>query len=424
VKRTALISFLLAVASLAWMAPQLFQPAIGQAASVEAPHIGEGGLPQFQVDPTFPKVPAKWRMGFGVNVAVDADDHIWILSRPGSLARPTDSRRSPADPPPDLTSTAAAPVTEFDKNGNFIRGWGGESGPGYQWPSLEHGIAIDPQGFVWIVGNADGRINNPAGLPADNQILKFTKDGKFVMAIGKSGQTGSNATEVLSGADDMAFHARTHELFVADGDGNSRIMVYDSDTGKFKRMWGAYGNKPLDVDARPVNPEAKALCPTCPLIGGAGFPVLQQYSVVHDVAVSSDGLVYVAERGNKRVQVFTTDGKFIAEQFIGLDVPGEQGTSVAFSPDERFLYVAGSPITYILNRKTLEILGTFPNPNRTHTNHGLAVDHEGNLYTANFQTEPVGKVGGAGAYRLAFKGYSPKTPCPPCESTKSAVEQR
>ena len=89
---------------------------------------------------------------------------------------------------------------EFDNDGNFIQGWGGESGPGYQWPSNEHGISIDEKGFVWITGNADGTENNPANLPNDNQILKFTNDGKFVMAIGKSGQTGSNSTDVLYGS--------------------------------------------------------------------------------------------------------------------------------------------------------------------------------------------------------------------------------
>ena len=178
--------------SFAWMVRYSPSRALAQSASAQAPHIGEGGLPQFQVDPIFPKLPSKWRMGFGSAVAIDDKDHVWILSRPRGLAHP----RSTA---PDLTSTPAPPVMEFDNDGNFIQGWGGESGPGYQWPSNEHGITVDYKGFVWIVGNADGAKDNPANLPNDNQILKFTKEGKFVMAIGKSGQTGSNATEVLRG---------------------------------------------------------------------------------------------------------------------------------------------------------------------------------------------------------------------------------
>jgi len=158
--------------------------------TMEAPHIGEGGLPQFEKDITWPRVPAKWKMGFGTAVAIDADDNVWVLSRPRTLVH----SRSTA---PDLTSTAAPPVMEFDNEGNFIQGWGGESGPGYQWPSNEHAITVDYKGFVWIMGNADGTRNNPAHLPNDNQILKFTKTGKFVMAIGKSGQTANSAVFYL-----------------------------------------------------------------------------------------------------------------------------------------------------------------------------------------------------------------------------------
>ncbi len=90
-----------------------------------------------------------------------------------------------------------------------------------------------------------------ARLPNENQILKFTKAGKFVMAIVKSGQTGGNATEVLRGGTGLRVYPQTNELFASDGYGNNRVMVYDADTGKFKRMWGAYGNKPLDMAARP-----------------------------------------------------------------------------------------------------------------------------------------------------------------------------
>jgi outer membrane protein assembly factor BamB len=385
--------------------------------SSDGPHLGEGGLPQFSVDPSFPEMPSKWRIGFGVGVAVDSENNVWIIDRPSSIAHPNFSRNSPADPPPDLTSTPAPPVVEFNNKGKFLRGWGGENGPGYEWPSLEHGITVDSKGYVWIVGNAADKSNNPTGLRRDNQILKFTKDGKFVLAIGHNGQVGSNATEVLSGADSLAYYAKTNELFVADGDVNSRVMVYDADSGKFKRMWGAYGIKPLDADAREADPRARDLCPGCPLIRGGALSGLQQFSVVHGITVSSDGLVYVSDRGNKRVQVFTTDGQFIAEQFVGLGIPGEQGNSVALSRDGRFLYVSGSPVMYILNRKTLEVLETVPNPNAQHTNHAIAVDADGNIFTGNFQNEPIGKVGG-GAYKLVFKGYTPKAPCPPCQPSK------
>ncbi len=412
--RTGWIRSAIAGIVLSWIVVPSWRALFGQDMATGAPHLGEGGLPQFEKDPDFPKVPSKWRMGFGSDVSVDDQNHIWILSRPRGL-------RYPRSTPPDLVSVPAPPVMEFDDSGNFIQGWGGDSGPGYQWPSNEHGIAVDSKGFVWVVGNADGKRNNPASLPNDNQVLKFTRDGKFVMAIGKSGQTGSNATEVLRGATSVRFYAKTNELFVSDGYGNSRIMVYDADTGAFKRMWGAYGNKPLDADQRPPIDLSKPN-ELCPMLCGV-WPALQQFSVPHDIKFSNDGLAYVADRGNKRVQVFTPEGKFIAEQFIGLDSKYYlQARSVAFSPDpgQRFLYVAGSPEVYILNRRTLEVLGSFAigSPQGDPPGHLINTDHKGNLYAVQAELSGPEGHGGAGAQKFTFKGLSPAVSCPPCESTR------
>ena len=373
----------------------------------QAPHIGEGGLPQFERDPGWPKVPAKWKMGSGSAVAADDQGHVWILSRPRSLT----TARSTS---PDTGSTPAPPVMEFDQAGNFIQGWGGESGPGYQWPSNEHGLSVDGRGFVWVLGNADGNGNNPAKLPNDNQVLKFTRAGKFVMAIGKSGHTGSNKTEVLRGATAMHYYARTNELFVSDGYGNSRVVVYDADTGRLKRMWGAYGHTPLDLEDR----SARSALTLSPWV--AVSEVLQQFaSPVHDVKVSDDGLVYVCDRGNKRVQVFTLDGKFVAEQFLGLESKFPyQARGVAFSPDQRFLYVGGTPVVYILNRRTLEILGAFTigDGDQAHPpGHQIGSDNKGNVYVVQAELTGAdghdGRAGGTGAQKFTFKGYSPTTRC-------------
>jgi hypothetical protein len=396
-KRSMLIGFVLAAILFVWMAPRVLPPVFGQAASTRAPHIGEGGLPQFERNPAWPKVPAKWKMGFGSAVAIDADDHVWVLSRPHTL-------------PHTQAAIAAPPVMEFDNAGNFIQGWGGESGRDYQRPSNEHAITVDYKGFVWIMGNADGASNNPAHLPNDNQILKFTKAGKFVMAIGKSGQTGSNATEVLRGGTGLRVYPKTNELFASDGYGNSRVMVYDADTGKFQRMWGAYGNKPLDIAARPPRSKPSEV----PWVGFS--EILQQFgSPVHDVDISNDGLVYVSDRGNKRVQVFTPEGKFVAEQFVGLDSKYPlQARSTAFSPDQRFLYVGGTPVVYILNRKTLEVLGSFVTGSaQDHPpGHQIAADHKGNIYVVQAELAGAdGSSGGTGAYKFALKGYSPVTKC-------------
>src|SRR5579862_4548756 len=150
-KGNRLIIFALAAVALLWVVPHALKPAAVQAASSEAPHWGEGGVPQFKIDPNWPKIPSKWKVGFGSAVVGDSKGNVWILSRPRRL-------------PKEDRASAAPPVMEFDQAGNFIQGWGGQSGPGYQWPSNEHGLFVDSKGFVWVEGNADGKSNNPADL--------------------------------------------------------------------------------------------------------------------------------------------------------------------------------------------------------------------------------------------------------------------
>jgi hypothetical protein len=391
------------------------QPALSVAAESpadKAPHIGEGGLPLFERDTSWLKPPAAWTRGAAVSsVDIDERGHLWLVTRPRVLGKPGTVPKAELPPP----------VIEFDDQGNFVRGWGGENGPGYLWPSIEHGLIVGPTGFVWIVGSAFGNpsIDDPNRDPAhatnDTQILKFTTAGKFVMAIGKPGLLGSNKTEVVNGPSNTFYYAATHELFVSDGYGNNRVMVYDADTGKLKRMWGAYGKKPLDK----TEWSAKAL-PALMESGKLWAPVtnaLQQFQEPHDVKVSKDGLVYVADRGNRRIQVFTLDGKFITEQFIGLGSKYEfQARNLAFSPDQRFLYAGGTGIVYILNRLTLEVLGTFDigglgARGRT-PGHILSVDSNGNIYLT--QPDNAGLDGNSvvvGLYRYLFKGYSPTTSC-------------
>ena len=198
---------------------------------------------------------------------------------------------------------AAPPVLEFDEAGNFIQGWGGP-GEGYDWPETEHGIYVDPKGFIWLGGNGK----------TDHHLVKFTKDGKFVMQIGHKGQSkGNTDTANVNQAADTFVYAPTNELFVADGYGNRRVIVFDADTGAFKRMWGAFGNPPLDdVAAKPKVPEDQRI----PAKEETGPGPLQFVQPVHAARVSKDGLVYVSDRGGKRVQVFTLDGKFVMQKFI------------------------------------------------------------------------------------------------------------
>jgi hypothetical protein len=331
-------------------------------------------VPTFQLDPSWPKVPAKWKLGDASSIAIDAADHVWVLHRPRTL-------------PADQLSMAAPPVMVFDGAGNYIQSWGGP-GSGYEWPEREHGIHIDNKGFVWIGGN-----NCPArGLPGlkpigDDQLLKFTQAGKFVMQIGHSSESTGNAdTRNLHQPADAVVYRKTNELFVADGYGNHRVIVFDADSGQFKRMWGAFGKKPVDLDQ----------CPPPSLNAVPDGPGPEQFSIVHAIRVSNDGLVYVADRENRRVQVFTTDGKFIKQRVKG-DAPFARDLALSPDPDQQFLYVGGGTEIVVLNRKTLDIVETISGPGMLGGGHHIATDSKGNIYVA---------ATNRGVQKLEFKGLS------------------
>ena len=219
----------------------------------------------------------------------------------------------------DQKGMAAPPVLVFDEAGNFLQGWGGP-GAGYDWPETEHGIYVDPKGFVWIGGNGK----------TDHHLVKFTKDGKFVMQIGRKGQSkGNTDTENVNMAADTFVHSPTNELFVADGYGNRRIIVFDADTGAFKRMWGAFGNEPLDKVPPPAKvPEDQRI----PAREATGPGPDQFITPVHAARVSKDGLVYVSDRGGKRVQVFTLDGQI---RDAGVHRPLLRGAALRQRADRR-----------------------------------------------------------------------------------------
>src|SRR5687767_8054178 len=340
-------------------------------------------VPRFRVDPAWPKIPNNWVFGEVASVSIDAQDHVWVLQRPRSLAAAEKPR-------------AAPPLIEFDAVGNFVQAWGG-AGQGYQWPETEHGVYVDAKGYVWIGGNG----------AKDHQILKFTKAGKFVLQIGRAGQSKGNAdTQNLNMPADAFLHAATNELFVADGYGNRRIIVFDADTGQFKRMWGAFGNKALDEGPNPAVADGY-------LRGAAQF-----VQPLHAVRVSRDGLVYVSDRGGKRVQVFNLAGSYVTQVFIGREcrVPacgnGTTVASTAFSADpaQRFLYVANRSQAKIMvfERKTLELLYSFGQwgsaPGDFGTLHHMAADSKGNLYVT--EVTPL-KPENRRVQKFTFVGMSP-----------------
>ncbi len=326
--------------------------------------------PRFQVDPFWPKpLPNNWILGQVSGVAVDAQDHVWIIQRPGSLT--TDEKGAALNPPLSKCCVPAPPVIEFDPAGAVVQAWGGP-GDGYDWPSNEHGIYIDPKGFVWIAGNGE----------KDGMILKFTRAGKFVMQIGHAGSSkGSNDTTQLGRPADTWLDPEANEIYVADGYGNHRIIVFDADTGAYKRHWGAYGNKPTDEKLPPYDPKAP--------------PSPQFANPVHCVKLSKDGLVYVCDRTNDRIQVFRKDGTFVAEYFyLKQTLFAGSVWDIYLWPDRQQTFLfntdgSNNEVRTIL-RSDGEVLGAFGRSGRNagefHWVHNLAVDSKGNMFTTEVDT--------------------------------------
>jgi DNA-binding beta-propeller fold protein YncE len=329
-----------------------------------------GGVPTFHVDPAWPQLPNNWVIGDPSSIAVDQHDNVWILHRPRTV-------------PADKKDRAAPPVLEFDSSGKFIRAWGGPSDT-YEWPDTEHGIYVDYKDRVWIGGNnpnAQVRLTQRS----DDMLLTFTSGGKFLKQIGRRDQsTGDQDTKNLKEPADVVVYKPTNEAFIADGYGNRRVIVLDADTGAFKRMWGAFGNTPLDPP-----PPAPAGTPIPPRdTVGQGPP---QWGIVHAIRISNDGLVYIADRGNSRVQVFTLAGKYVTQLFINRnDKSAATAAGLALSPDrdQRFLYVSdfGNGHIFIVDRKALKVVGQFgqsgKQPGDFQNAHHIMTDSKGNLYTA------------------------------------------
>jgi DNA-binding beta-propeller fold protein YncE len=335
--------------------------------------------PRFEVDPFWPKpLPNHWLLGAAIGVWVDERDHIWIIHR-SSATLNNNERGAELNPPTGECCKGAPPVLEFDAEGNLVQSWGGP-GQGYEWPQSNHGIFVDHKGNVWIGGNGAG----------DSHILKFTRNGKFIAQYGKAGiHKGPVDAEGLStyagdSNDQQNFgrvakifvDPRDNEAYIADGYLNKRVAVLDADTGKMKRYWGAYGNKPDDRNLGPYNPDA---------------PPAQQFrNPVHCADVSNDGLVYVCDRVNTRLQVFTKEGKFVKENWYARRSLADGSVwDVAFSkdPKQQYIFMADgrNQRVRVIRRDTLEELTAFGDggryPGQFFGVHSIAIDSKGNLYT-------------------------------------------
>ena len=343
--------------------------------------------PRFEVDPMWPKpLPNHWLLGATIGVSADAQDHIWIIHR-SSATLNNNERGAELNPPTGECCKGAPPVLEFDQAGNLLSSWGGP-GQGFEWPLSNHGITVDGKGMVWIGGNDAN----------DGQVLKFTTAGKFVMQVGFGyANASSNDTWAFRQVAKITVDDANNEAYISDGYGNHRVVVLDSETGKFKRYWGAYGNKPDDTNLGPYRPSA---------------PPAQQFrNPVHCAEVSKDGFVYVCDRTNDRIQVFTREGKFVKEQFIAKESLADGSVwDIAFSkdPKQAYIYVADgrNQKVHIVDRQSLEVLTSFGDggrqPGQFFGAHSIATDSKGNIYTTETYE-------GKRVQKFVYKGLAPVT---------------
>ena len=323
--------------------------------------------PRFEVDPLWPKpLPNHWVLGSTIGLSVDSKDHVFIIHRGDSTLNQRTEVGANATPPIGECCLSAPPILEFDPAGNLVKAWGGP-GPGYDWPESNHGISVDDKDNVWIGGNGS----------RDSHILKFTHDGKLLMQIGKPHElVNSTSTDHFGRVAKISFDVPAQEAFIADGYGNKRVAVIDMKTGAIKRFWGAYGNVPSDSTLGRYDPNA---------------PLVKQFrNPVHCAEPTTDGLVYVCDRPNDRIQVFKKDGSFVKErQYYPLTRGDGSVWDIAFSrdPKQTYLYLADgkNERVYVIDRQSLEVLTMFGDggrqPGQFFAVHSIATDSKGNVYT-------------------------------------------
>ncbi len=359
------------------------------------------GVPQFRYDPSWPETPLpnQWMLGEVGGMAVDDQGHIWVIHRPWTVSgRELSAVEGEAD-----CCTPAPPVIEFDADGRVVQAWpelqqffaepgtpagqgnsiGGqgemlweaEDGPGYgEWGRREHTVYVDHNDFVWVT------------VDESHLIYKLTRNGEHLLTIGEPGITGgSNDTAHLGRPAGLVVDPETNELFVADGYTNKRVIVFDSDTGEYRRHWGAYGNQPQDIQLE-FDPD--------------GEPPTQFVGPVHGIDLSRDGLIYVSDRRANRIQVFERDGTFVQEGFVSpetRDLGTAYGVALSTDPDQQWVFVndGSNGKIWILGRNDLEVVGSFASYGRQGgqvlSAHSIVVDQNGDIYVGETRGRRVQK---------------------------------
>jgi hypothetical protein len=321
-------------------------------------------IPAFESDMNWPRnLPDEWLLGPGTGIYVDSRDHVWLLQRPERVT-PEDFVAARERRAPGCCANTAPPLIEVDPEGNIVQSWAG-LGEQAEWPIMPHGIFVDHNDFVWV------------GTSIHHQVMKFTRGGEHLLTIGEFDQVGgSNSPSLLGGAADFFVDPERNEIYIADGYENRRVIVYDAATGEYRRHWGAYGNEPVDeveVVRGPREP---------------GSPPPAFFNLVHGIDGTRDGMVYVADRTNSRIQVFTRDGEYLAEKVLREGAGAAFDVAFSNDPDQTFMYVAdGSEHRiWVLRRSDLEIVGEFGSegtgPGQMGRPHNISADSRGNVYVA------------------------------------------
>ena len=321
------------------------------------PITNANDFPRFEIDAKWPKdLPGDWITGRLGGVCMDAKgDNVYVVNRQ-DITEEEEGNLQPG--------ACDHQVQSGRRRGRIL-------GRSEDRAGLDPRLLRRSAGNVWVAGNGDAMIQKYS--PDAKLLLQIGQRGKFDSVDGtRKGKGNNTARDGLHMPSAMVVDPGNGDIFVADGYGNRRVVVFDKD-GKFLRQWG---RQATDEETQKAVPGVFA-------------------QVVHCIHMSNAGLIYVCDRQGNRVQVFQKDGTFVRNISIpnkSGKLPDKRGTAwwAAFSPDkeQRFLYVmnGGTEQVHILDHKSGEILSSFGRPghqigNFTH-GHTIAVDSQGSIYVA------------------------------------------